>query len=104
MKQIYIILLLLSFIIPSFALCPIDSGESVCSIADFKTNSTSVLQNTKLESNLNDNYIPLQPLQKENLFNKIRTPNNELMQYDSGCQFGTCVQNLNEKFPSGQTQ
>lgn len=101
MKQLFILLLLL-FTPTSFALCPIDSGETVCSITNFKNNSTSIFQNTNKESNLSETQIQLQPLQKENLFDKTRTPNNELMQYDSGCQFGNCVQSLKDNLPSKQ--
>ena len=101
--MINLLIFLILFTPPTFALCPIDSGESVCS-ADFKHNTTSIFQNKNYESNLGDTHSPLQPLQKENLFDKTRMPNNELMQYDSGCQFGNCVQNLKENLPSKQGQ
>ena len=103
MKKLFIFLQLL-IVMPVFAMCPIDAGESVCSITDFKNNTTSIFQNTAFESNLNNNQTQLQPLQKENLFDKTRIPNNELMKYDSGCQFGSCLQNLKENLPSKQGQ
>jgi hypothetical protein len=90
------VLFLLIFTMPVYALCPIDSGESVCSLPDFKQNSTQIFQDINSEKNLNDNQTQLQPLQKDDLFNKMRAPNYELMKYDSGCQFGTCVQDLKQ--------
>ena len=101
MKKLLIVFLLI-FIMPSYATCPVNSGESVCSLPDFGSNSKPLFQNTKIEANINNTQTPLQPLYKDDLFEKIRTPNNELMQYDSGCLFGVCVKDLNQKIPIAQ--
>jgi len=84
------------FVIPCYALCPVDAGESVCTLPNFKTNNIQSFQNKKTENILNNSPSQLQPLQRDDLFEKMRTPNNELMKYDSGCQFGSCVQDLNQ--------
>ncbi len=98
MKKLLIIFLLV-FVLPSYATCPINNGESVCSLPDFGSNSKPIFQNTTTEANVNNTQTTLQPLYKDDLFEKIRTPNNKLMQYDSGCQFGVCVQDLNQNIP-----
>lgn len=100
MKKLFILLQLI-FVMPSFALCSIESTESICTLPKFNTNnSSSVFKNTNAEANLNNTNQPmLQPLQRDDLFEKIKTPNNELMKYDSGCQFGSCLQDLNKNIP-----
>ena len=97
MKKLF---LLFSFFLymPSFAVCSINPDESICTLPDFKTNIKPMFQNTNAEANINGIQTPLQPF-KEETVDKKRIPNNELMKYDSGCQFGVCVQDLKQNLP-----
>lgn len=97
------IILIFSFLIlavPVHALCSINAEDSVCVLPNFNTNNTHLFQNTNIETNLNNKQTPLQPFQQGDLFNKTPTPNNKLMKYDSGCQFGICVQDLKQNLPN----
>ena len=87
---------LLYIVMPSYALCSLDAENSVCTLPDFNTNNTLLFQNASVQTNINNNQTPLQPFKQENLFNKTNIPNNILMKYDSGCQFGVCVQDLRQ--------
>lgn len=97
MKKI-LVLLFFYLCIPSYGMCTIGAEESICTLPDFKSNNTPMFQNTNAEANINGIQTPLQPF-KEETFDKSRVPNNELMKYDSGCQFGICVQDLKQNLP-----
>ena len=92
MKKFYIILLLF-LILPINAMCPIDDGETVCSISDVNT-SLPAFQNTNTSSNINNTQKPLQPFKTEDSINTINKPDMNNMNYNTGCQFGSCVQDL----------
>lgn len=98
MKRL-LILSLLYLAMPAYALCSVDAENSVCALPNFNTNKTHLFQNTNKEANLNSIQTPLQPFRHDNLFNEPNIPNNELMKYDSGCQFGLCVQDLKQNIP-----
>ncbi|MBR1775506.1 hypothetical protein IJ750_00325 [bacterium] len=78
----------------SFALCPIDSEKTVCSLPQFQGSSRPVFQNQKTNLEMNKPNTMLQPLNKTNPIEEIRGPNVD-MNYNSGCQFGVCLPNPN---------
>ena len=86
MKKVLIILLFIGM--PSFALCPIENGESVCTLPN--GSSTMPLFQTNDISNSNSSQSQLQNKNNTNSFG--RTKNNEgiQMQGSIGCQFGNC--------------
>ena len=95
-------LILLSFIcIPSYALCPIEAGESVCTLPDLDS-SLPLFQSSGSSSNINNTQIQLQPMKKEGATNKINLPGMNNMNYNTGCQFGNCIQDLNNTYNKSQ--
>ena len=89
----FLIFLILCFVLPVNALCPIEGGETVCSISDINT-SLPAFQNTNSSSNINNTQKPLQPFKTEGSINTINKPDMNNMNYNTGCQFGSCVQDL----------
>ena len=89
----FLIILIMCFILPVNALCPIDGGEAVCSISDVNT-SLPAFQNPNSSSNINNLQKQLQPLKTEGSINNINQQDMNNMNYNTGCQFGTCVQDL----------
>ena len=89
----FLIFFALFLILPVNALCLIDGGEAVCSISDVNT-SLPTFQNPNSSSNINNSQKPLQPFKTEGSINSINQPDMNNMNYNTGCQFGTCVQDL----------
>ena len=90
----FLIIFLFFISLPSYALCPID-GESVCSITNFN-NKAPIFQVPNSENNLSNPQGVVQPMRQENtLNNQIYEQSDSIMKYNSGCQFGMCVQDLN---------
>lgn len=81
--------------LPSFALCPIEGGNTVCSLPQFREPSTPVFENQNSSLDMNKTNQMLQPLNKTNPIEEIRGPNIP-MNYNSGCQFGVCLPNANK--------
>ena len=89
-KFLLISILLISC--PVFSMCPIDSsGESICSSSGMFGNSLPVSQPQE-QSRSADIFQGGQDNGLNKPFPQLRNP---VMQYNSGCQFGTCVQDLN---------
>ena len=95
MKKYFVYTLLLTTI-PAYSACPIDpiSGESVCTLPSFREQVSPVFNNNS-STNLNNPAGKLQPLSRQDPINQMRGPNNDL-NYNSGCQFGVCLQNPNK--------
>lgn len=93
----YLVISIFLFSLPSFAACPIDGGDTVCSLPSFREQVSPVFKETNTLGNFNSNQPngQLQPLNREDPINQMRGPNNNL-NYNSGCQFGVCLQNPNE--------
>ena len=89
----FLIIFGISLVLPVNALCPIDGGETVCSISDMNT-SLPAFQNTNSSSNINNTQKTLQPFKTESSINTINKPDMNNMNYNTGCQFGSCVQDL----------
>ena len=77
-------------------MCPVEAdGESVCSITNFN-NKAPIFQSPASENNLSKPQGIVQPMRQENaLNNQIYEQSDSIMKYNSGCQFGICVQDLN---------
>ena len=91
----YLILSALFVILPSYSACAID-GESVCTLPEFRQQVTPMFkQSTGIQPNIDNTPGQLQPLNRADPINSMRSPNNDL-NYNSGCQFGVCLQNPNE--------
>ena len=94
MKKIFIVLATTIFL-PAFGMCSIDTGsESVCSLPNVLDKTPLIFQHKNSEANLNPR-IQLQPRTTKNPFEQMRNPNNEGLKYNSGCQFGICVNDVN---------
>lgn len=91
----YLIIALLLAAAPSFGLCPIEGGETVCSLTPYQGSSPNVFENQKTDLQMNKPNKMLQPLNKTNPIEEIRGPNVP-MNYNSGCQFGVCLPNANK--------
>ena len=89
----FLLFFALCFVLPVNALCPIEAGENVCSISDVNT-SLPAFQNPNSSSNINNTQKQLQPFKTEGSINGINQPDMNNMNYNTGCQFGSCVQDL----------
>ena len=92
MKKLLTILCLILFSLPSMALCSIESGESLCSLPDFRGQVSPSLKENNIGTQ-NPNII-LQPLNRQDPIDQMRGPNNSL-KYNSSCQFGICMDKPN---------
>lgn len=91
----YIILCAFLTNLPSYSTCSLD-GESVCTLPEFRQQVSPIFkQSTGIQTNIDNSPGQLQPLNRTDPMNDIRGPNNN-MNYNSGCQFGVCLQNPNQ--------
>lgn len=74
---------------PAFALCPIEGGESVCTIPDVKQPFNSMFLD-KTNSSIGSNSERLQPKTKENPIDNMRGQNSKINN-SSTCAFGSCL-------------
>lgn len=93
MKKFYLIPAIL-IVLPIYALCPIEGGEKVCSLPEYGEQAAPIFQQTNPTVNIENTNPQLQPLGRTNPIEQMRGPNNKL-NYNSGCQFGMCLQNPN---------
>ena len=94
MKKFFILSVIL-ISLPSYSACPIDiNDETVCALPGFREQSSPIFQNSN-NTNIGTPGVRLQPLTREDPINQMREPNNNL-NYNSGCQFGVCLQNPNQ--------
>ena len=95
MEKFFLICFSLSIIVPSYALCPIESGESVCSLPQLREQVSPIFKDTSVGTTMSNPQVNLQPLSRESSIEQMRGPNNNL-NYNSGCQFGMCLQDPNQ--------
>ena len=96
----FFVFILSAAVLPVIALCPIDSGEDVCTLPN--SNSTSPLfQNPNASTNINRTGTPLQTRQ-EDKFDRVDFPEKSNMNYNTGCQFGNCLYDLNNTHNKSQ--
>ena len=93
MKKFYILPAFL-VVLPIYALCPIEGGETVCSLPEFREQVSPIFKESNPEANMSNPQVRLQPLNRTDPMDQMRGPNNNL-NYNSGCQFGMCLQNPN---------
>lgn len=79
--------------LPVFALCPIENGETVCSLPGFREQVQPIY--TEIPSASFAPNVKLQPMKRTDPVDQMRGPNNNL-NYNSGCQFGVCLNNPNK--------
>ena len=104
MKNLVIFSFLFVISIPSFAACLIDDiekGEAVCTLNQTTNQISPLFQNPQAGSTLKDTKPQLNPLSDNNRTELMRGPNANL-NYSSGCQFGQCLQNPNNKLQNEQ--
>lgn len=102
MKKLLLILTL-SLVVPAWALCPIENGESVCTLPVDNPSGMQLFQNNNtINSNTNINKMTntLQPSVLNNSF--IQNQNGIQMQGSLGCQFGNCEKGGNNDFLKNQ--
>ena len=95
MKKILISMFLVSFIIPSYALCPVDNGEKVCTLPDVRQEYRPTYSGRFPVGEQPS--TELQPLQRKDPLDQMRAPNNSF-NYNSGCQFGVCINETERRF------
>ena len=78
-------------ITPAFALCPIDSNESVCTLPNAQQNGSLLFQNNTNQTNKTQNM--LQPRDNSSSANNMLN-NNKNLQRNPNCMFGTCLNDL----------
>ena len=75
-----------------FAACSIDNeSDAVCSLPEFRQQITPIFKQSS-GTNSEASGIELQPLNRTDPIEQMRGPNN-MTNYNSGCQFGVCLQN-----------
>ena len=93
----FIILSALLFALPSFATCPIDGGETVCSLPDFREQLPSVYDSkpSLAGDNVDSPGTSLRTPPNNDIENQFRSfaPAASDFNYNAPCQFGVCMQN-----------
>lgn len=107
MKKLLLFLSLI-FIFPAWALCPADSGESMCSLPDSLQSSSGMPlfkqknSETDLGKGLNNSLNAVEPTGLNSTFNKTQNQSGIQMQGSLGCQFGNCNRGANNDFLENQ--
>ena len=97
MKKFLLILSLL-IVLPSFAACSIDIGESVCSLPNVREPFSPIFSSNENISDFSDSpVIRLNPIKHGEIESEFRnfSPNESNYNYNSSCQFGVCMENRN---------
>ncbi len=95
--SIFVIPLVYPVIIPARAACPIEGGETVCSLPGFRERVTPVYNPTG--SNINEfsdsPEARLNPIDRSDIREQAESfaPTEKSFNYNSSCQFGVCLQN-----------
>ena len=92
----FLISLSLLISLPSFALCPIDGGETVCSLPGFREQVTPVYYpQTNISEFADSPEARLNPLDRSDIREQAESfaPQESNFNYNSSCQFGVCLQN-----------
>lgn len=92
MKKLLIIPAVL-IALPAFSACSIEGGETVCTLPNFREQISPIYQESPSATPYPN--AQLQPLNRTDPIEQMRGPNNTL-NYNSGCQFGVCLQNPNK--------
>ena len=82
------------FTVQAYALCPLDSGDSVCSSDLGNPAQPDILKNENM-FNFNSEQPPVNRSEVLSPSNQDINIKKQQLQYDSACQFGVCIQDLN---------
>ncbi len=97
MKKILLfVILLISATQISFATCPIDGNETVCSLPGFREKVSPVYNpSSNLKEFSGSPEARLHPLDRSDIRDQAQSfaPNQYDYSYNSSCQFGVCLQN-----------
>ena len=90
----FLVLLTMFVSLPVFAVCPVEGGETVCTLPNFREKFQPVYSpNNSISEFSGSPETRLKPLDKSvRQFNEF-TPSGNGNSYNSGCQFGICLQN-----------
>ena len=92
----FLILSAILFALPSYAMCPVDGGETVCSLPGFRAQVSPIYQpGTGLSEFSGSPEARLKPLDRSDISKQIKgvVPDGSDMNNNSSCQFGVCMQN-----------
>lgn len=95
MKKFLIISAIL-FALPSYAMCPVDGGDTVCSLPNFREQVSPIYNPSSGISEFSGSpEARLKPLDRSNIIPQVKgiTPAGSDLNYNSSCQFGVCMQN-----------
>ncbi len=82
--------------LPAFAACPIEGGETVCSLPGFREQMTPTYNPNSNISEFSDTpEARLNPIDRSDIEQEMKrfSPAESDYSYNSGCQFGVCMQN-----------
>lgn len=82
--------------LPSYAVCPIEGGETVCSLPGFREQvSPTYAPGSGISEFSGSPEARLKPLNRNDIKPQINndTPSGSNLNYNSSCQFGVCLQN-----------
>lgn len=96
----FLLVFALILALPSCALCPIEAGETVCSIQNSNTSMPLFQNNNTINSKLNmNNSNGIQnPSRTGGSFSRTQNQEGIRMQGSLGCQFGNCNKEINTPF------
>ena len=98
MKKIFILssILIVSVFLPSFAMCPVDEGTTVCSVPGFREKVSPIYNpSSHIKEFSGSPEARLNPLDRSDIRNEANSfaPSENNFNYNSSCQFGVCLQN-----------
>ena len=100
----YILIMIIIFGMPAWALCSIGDGESVCTLPNSDSGMTSFQSPNTSGLNMNKDSMPSSSLKSTNSgssFNRMQNQSGIKMQGSLGCQFGNCnKENTNDFLPN----
>ena len=95
MKKIFILWTFL-FALPSFGMCAVDSGETVCSLPELRQQIEPIYNpGYGISEFSNSPEARLKPLDRKDIIqpSNDKAPFGSSFNYNSSCQFGVCLQN-----------
>lgn len=98
MKKIFILssILIVSAFLPSFAMCSVDEGTTVCSVPGFREKVSPIYNpNSQIKEFSGSPEARLTPLNRSEIRKEANSfaPSENNFNYNSSCQFGVCLQN-----------
>ena len=94
--KFYITIAALLIVIPCFATCPIENGNTVCSLPGFREQVSPIYAPKSGISEFADSpEARLRPINRGDIAEQMKgfNPSATDYSYNSSCQFGVCMQN-----------